>query len=74
MPTVEDPESGIGIFTVTGSLYDGTAIVGCDCVDLKGSTEESAVREFDLENPDPNPFNPVTTLAFSIPRTAEVSL
>ena len=67
--------------TVTGELYGGTPIEGTDCVVIIGGSEPEAapasvpndVAVVGLVN-YPNPFNPKTEIAFTLPRAAEVKL
>jgi len=67
--------------TITGELYDGTPIEGTDCVLILGDSAPEAApagapnvaSAVGLSN-YPNPFNPATEIAFTLPTAAEVRL
>jgi hypothetical protein len=61
--------------TVTGSLLDGTPIVGTDCVRIiaKGPVRNS-VHAASLGPATPNPFNPVTRISYYVPNESLVKL
>ncbi|HSW56371.1 MAG TPA: T9SS type A sorting domain-containing protein, partial [Ignavibacteriaceae bacterium] len=45
-----------------------------DGIVLDNPRDESMITSFNLEQNYPNPFNPATTIAYSIPKEAQVSL
>jgi hypothetical protein len=61
------------VLTLTGLLLDGTPFEARDCVRLHvpGAT---AAREPVLCTAHPNPFNPVTRIAYTLPASMRVSL
>jgi hypothetical protein len=67
--------------TITGQLYDGTPIVGTDCVIIRGDrvlARNAPQSEEELEvlllSNYPNPFNPTTEISFILPQAAQVKL
>ncbi len=74
------PERSNYILMLSGSLKDGTAIEGYDCVRLITKTDESIIAddgkslELNLGQNYPNPFNPYTEITFSLPEAARVKL
>ena len=76
---VDDGE--IVILTLTGILTDGTQIEGNDSILIKkkGSKGKKLGKaaipdEFSLEQNNPNPFNPTTTISFALPQESRVLL
>ena len=69
------------VLTLTGEMYDGRNIEGIDCMIIRGPKDAAPTRDFEIESPSialvgtsPNPFNPTTTMSFSLSTAAEYSL
>ncbi|MFH1687944.1 MAG: T9SS type A sorting domain-containing protein [bacterium] len=69
------------VLTLTGEMYDGRNIEGMDCMIIRGPKAAAPLEHFDLETPSvaligasPNPFNPITTLSFTLSTATEYSL
>lgn len=68
--------------TMTGNLSDGTVFEGSDCVSIAGvklgkdldGNLSNVPEEYALFENYPNPFNPSTTIKYSIPNTEFVSI
>jgi hypothetical protein len=73
---VEDGE--VRVLALTGMTYDGMPIEGKDCVVIihKGPAKLSAETptEFSLSSNYPNPFNPTTSITFTLPFSTNWSL
>jgi hypothetical protein len=74
------------VLTITGELFDNTQIEGFDCVLIKSkgkkhnqlvsdeATDIAMPIDYALFQNHPNPFNPTTTITFSLPEESDVSL
>ncbi len=61
--------------TISGELIDGAAIEGQDCmVIVGGRLDPVAASSTGMMNSYPNPFNPTTTIAYSISQSGPVAL
>jgi hypothetical protein len=67
-------EGGSELFTTTGKYEIEEMIVGTTNGELLDVTITIIPDEFTLDRAYPNPFNPVTTLGFSLPTQSEVAL
>jgi hypothetical protein len=75
------PTPGIVNLTLTGTLLDGTAFSATDCINIDGRDNGANPQEegpggmqLALQPASPNPFNPVTTLRFSVPSSQRARL
>ncbi|NIO27667.1 MAG: T9SS type A sorting domain-containing protein [Candidatus Latescibacteria bacterium] len=66
------------VLTVTGALFDGTPFEASDCVKIMSMGHEPTTftesDEVQLDMPVPNPFNPVTRIAYWLPRAGYARL
>lgn len=71
------------VLTITGSLLNGTPIKGSNCVIIKAKDKlnkslilnpSQVSEEYALFENFPNPFNPITTIQFTIPEQSFVKL
>lgn len=62
--------------TLTGYYLDGVPFEATDCVQIVGHVTDLPVisSEPEFVSASPNPFNPVTRLTYSVPRSEHVSL
>ncbi|UCF04573.1 MAG: T9SS type A sorting domain-containing protein [bacterium] len=64
--------------TITGSLLDGTAFEGTDCVTIVGKRSSGPkfekIEVVELWPPVPNPSNPMTRISYSVPDACVVSM
>jgi hypothetical protein len=64
--------------TLTGEMVDGTGFAASDCVIIRGRVDEPepffAPDGIVLGPATPNPFNPVTSIAYSLPAETRVRL
>ena len=65
--------------TLTGTMLDGTRFNGSDCVTILGRENEDpepfvAPDQIVLGPAAPNPFNPITRIAYSLPGETRVTL
>jgi hypothetical protein len=61
--------------TISGELSDGTPFEGQDCmVIVGGQSDPQAASSTEVMNSYPNPFNPTTTIAYSVFQTGQVAL
>ncbi|MDH3892274.1 MAG: T9SS type A sorting domain-containing protein [candidate division Zixibacteria bacterium] len=70
--------SGEQVLLMLDGRYDVTSAMAVDAagraVYLSAVEEEALPDEYDLGDNYPNPFNPSTTIAFSLPKSSEVRL
>lgn len=67
---------------LTGEMFDGTPIEGSDCVLIRGdrsgalmsSSDDIHDLKFELEGNYPNPFNPMTSICFTLNEECDVTL
>ncbi len=71
-------DGDVVILTITGSLMDGTPFEASDCVTILSKHPEPVMfeesDEVQLAPPMPNPFNPVTRIAYWLPEKSFVKL
>ena len=67
-------EGGSELFTTTGTYVIEEMTVGTTNGELLDVTITIIPDEYTLERAYPNPFNPVTTLSFTLPVESEVAL
>ncbi len=73
---IGDVQSGDVItLTISGELSDGTPFEGQDCmVIVGGQSSPQAASSIEVMNSYPNPFNPTTTIAYSVSQAGPVAL
>ncbi len=66
----------VRVLTITGMTWDGTPIVGHDCVVIIHNNyfETDPLRGYGLRENYPNPFNPQTDISFTLSERARVTL
>jgi parallel beta-helix repeat protein len=73
---VEDGE--LLVLSIHGELHDGTALEASDCITIKNKHTAysifSEAGKVQLAPPMPNPFNPVTRIAYLLPKEEAVRL
>ncbi|MFH1686767.1 MAG: FG-GAP-like repeat-containing protein [bacterium] len=69
------------VLTLTGELVEGVPIEGTDCMIIRGPKDAAPLERFEMETPSvaligasPNPFNPVTTMSFSLSTATQYRL
>lgn len=77
------PHSGAVVpLNMEGLYNDGTPLAAADCIKVVGGPMEKDARKLGdsdadhagLGYPSPNPFNPVTRIAYSVPSTQHVNI